>query len=404
VRGPIRGVLRYSTRDLIVAAVVAIASFGAGLAWSAAADARESEPELDAAKCASDCDGKAASVGSTVELTGSGLEAVEVVKFASDEEKRVKAKPEDVSDEVVEVVVPEGAVTGKPRVVDSERDKATAPKDLEIADSDSDSTETPTPTDPGEPTDPSEPTDPAQPDDPNDPTGPGTGDAPGDTSPDGISVDPDKGFFKGKRSATAHVSGGSVSELEVVAADTGEAVATVPVKDDGAGEAVAKWNGVTDAGEVAANGDYEYRAAAGGDSATFEQYDHIFPVNGKHDYGDGIGAGRGHQGQDVFADCGTKMVAARAGKVESVAFHDAAGNYLVIDGKKTDADYAYMHLEDAPLVAEGDKVKTGEAIGHVGETGNASGCHLHFELWGSGYQQGEPSDPTPELKKWDEWS
>jgi murein DD-endopeptidase MepM/ murein hydrolase activator NlpD len=390
VRGSIRGVLQFSTRDVIVAAIVAIASFGAGLVFSAAADAQSAEPELDGVSCVSDCDGKAATIGSKVELTGSGLEQVRTVKFSSDEEKRVKTAPDGTADDVVEVTVPEGAVTGKPRVVDSERNKATSPKDLQIAAVAAD--------EPADTTDPADPNDPTQPG-----SDPGTGDAPGDTSPDGISVDPDKGFFKGKRTATAHVSGGSVSELDVVSADDGSVVATVPVTDEGTGEATAKWNGVTEDGDVAPNGKYEF-GGGGGDSAAFEQYDHIFPINGKHTYGDGLGAGRGHQGQDVFADCGTKLVAARAGKVEIVAYHEAAGNYMVIDGKKTDTDYVYMHMQEAPKLNEGDKVKTGGAIGLTGETGNASGCHLHFEMWDSGYQQGEPADPTPQLKKWDDWS
>jgi hypothetical protein len=393
VRTPFRGApLQYSARDVIIAAVVAIASFGAGLVFAGAADAKATEPELDGARCVTDCDGKAASIGSTVELTGAGLEAVEKVKFSSNEEKRVKTEPDSTADDMVEVTVPDGAVTGKPRVVDADRNKATSPKELQIADSGTDS-----PTElPSDPTDPNDPTEPG--------ADPGTGDAPGDTSPDGISVDPDKGFFKGKRRAVAHVSGGSVTELDVVSADGGDVVATVPVKDEGTGEATAKWDGVTADGEVAPNGEYEYSAGGAGDSAAFEQYDHIFPVNGKHTYGDGLGAGRNHQGQDVFADCGTKMVAARAGKVTNVAFHEAAGNYIVINGKKNDTDYVYMHLQDAPTLAEGDKVKTGEGIGHVGETGNASGCHLHFEMWDSGWQQGEPADPTPQLKKWDDWS
>jgi murein DD-endopeptidase MepM/ murein hydrolase activator NlpD len=215
---------------------------------------------------------------------------------------------------------------------------------------------------------------------------------------DGLSVDPDKGFFEGKRQATAHVASGS-AEIEVVAADSDIPVATVNAEDG-----TASWDGITDDGEVAENGEYEFRDPDGGDSAAFEQYDHIFPINGKHEYGDGMGAGRNHQGQDVFADCGTKMVAARAGKVEMADTHDAAGNYIVIDGKKTDTDYVYMHLAEPALPAEGDKVKTGEAIGQVGETGNASGCHLHFELWDSGYQQGSPADPEPQLKQWDDWS
>ena len=215
---------------------------------------------------------------------------------------------------------------------------------------------------------------------------------------DGVTVDPDKGFFEGKRQATALLTG-DTSEVEVVAAGSDVPVATVQV-DAGA----ASWDGITDTGEVAANGEYEFRDPGGGDSAAFEQYDHIFPIDGKHTYGDGLGAGRNHQGQDVFADCDTKMVAARAGKVEISDTDGASGNYVVIDGKKTDTDYAYLHMAEPASVDEGDKVKTGEAIGHVGETGNASGCHLHFELWESGYQEGSPSDPGPKLKKWDEWS
>ena len=389
MRGMNRGVLRISTKDVIAAVVVAAIAFIAGLAMSGKAKAAAGEPKLDGAECASDCSGGAAQAGSTVELTGTGLGAVEKVKFASAEEKRAKAKPESVDDELVEVVVPEGAVTGPVRVVDADRNKATTPDELEIAEEG------------GDPA--AEPTDPAAPTDPTDP-GTGTGDAPGDTSPDGISVDPDKGFFQGKRQATAHVSGGSVSELEVVSAADGATVATVAAADDGTGEVTASWNGVTDSGEVAPNGEYEYRAPGGGDSAAFSQYDHIFPINGQHEYGDGLGAGRDHQGQDVFADCGTKMVAARAGKVETSESHASAGNYLVIDGKKTDTDYVYMHLQEPSPLAVGDKVKTGGAIGLVGETGNASGCHLHFEMWDAGYQQGSPADPAPELKKWDEWS
>jgi murein DD-endopeptidase MepM/ murein hydrolase activator NlpD len=59
----------------------------------------------------------------------------------------------------------------------------------------------------------------------------------------------------------------------------------------------------------------------------------------------------------------------------------AAGNYLVIDGDGTGDDTAYMHLRDAALPAKGDRVQTGEVVGYVGDTGDANGCHLHFELW-----------------------
>lgn len=392
MRGPLRGVLRFSMKEAIVAAIVAVISFMAGLYLSSSANAQETgEPELEDVSCVTDCDGKAASIGSTVELTGTGLATVEKVKFTSDGEKRAKAEPESTDDELVEVVVPEGAVTGPPRVVDADRNKSTSPVDLEITDSTGSGTGEPTEPQPTEP----EPTDP----------GTGTGTEPGNTSPDGLSVDPTKGFFRGKRMATAHLGGGSATEVEVVSATDGTTVATVPVQPatDGS-ESTATWDGVTDTGEVAPNGEYEFRAGTAGDSAAFEQYDHIFPVNGKHTYGDGIGAGRGHQGQDVFADCGTKLVAARAGTIEHSDTHSEAGNYVVIDGKKTDADYVYMHMAEPSLLAEGEKAKTGGAIGHVGETGNASGCHLHFEVWPSGWQEGDFDDPEPLLKAWDEYS
>jgi murein DD-endopeptidase MepM/ murein hydrolase activator NlpD len=42
----------------------------------------------------------------------------------------------------------------------------------------------------------------------------------------------------------------------------------------------------------------------------------------------------------------------------------------------------------------------------VGDSGNAQGCHLHFELWGAPgwYDGGDPFDPLPALQAWDSWS
>jgi murein DD-endopeptidase MepM/ murein hydrolase activator NlpD len=141
-------------------------------------------------------------------------------------------------------------------------------------------------------------------------------------------------------------------------------------------------------------------------------YGHVFPVRGRHDFGSGgarFGAGRSghsHQGQDVFAACGTPLVAARGGKVKFAGFHSAAGYYVVIDGKGTETDYAYMHLRQRAAVQVGDSVYTGQDLGEVGETGNARGCHLHFEEWsGPGwYDGGRPVDPLPDLQRWDKTS
>jgi murein DD-endopeptidase MepM/ murein hydrolase activator NlpD len=136
---------------------------------------------------------------------------------------------------------------------------------------------------------------------------------------------------------------------------------------------------------------------------------HQFPVRGPHGYGEAqarFGGGRGHQGQDVFAACGTPIVAARGGTVQFKQYHSAAGHYVVIDGEKTNLDYSYMHLRDAALVGKGDRVRTGQLIGFVGDTGRASACHLHFEMWSAPgwYSGGAPMDPLPSLLAWDELS
>ncbi len=103
---------------------------------------------------------------------------------------------------------------------------------------------------------------------------------------------------------------------------------------------------------------------------------------------------------------GTPLVAARGGTVQFAGFHALAGNYLVIDGKGTREDYAYMHLRRRALVKKRQRVRTGQAIGEVGETGDAVGCHLHFEIWTppGWYEGGRPYDPLPSLRAWDGWS
>jgi murein DD-endopeptidase MepM/ murein hydrolase activator NlpD len=139
---------------------------------------------------------------------------------------------------------------------------------------------------------------------------------------------------------------------------------------------------------------------------------HVFPVRGAHDFG-GAGArfgtgraGHSHQGHDVFAKCGTPLVAARGGKVQFEESHPAGGHYVVIDGDGTGVDYAYMHLVEPSPFDVGDTVKTGQRIGSVGDSGNAHGCHLHFEMWSAPgwYSGGRPFDPLRPLKAWDSWS
>jgi murein DD-endopeptidase MepM/ murein hydrolase activator NlpD len=145
------------------------------------------------------------------------------------------------------------------------------------------------------------------------------------------------------------------------------------------------------------------------DPAEFVFLRHEFPIRGPHGYGEfaaRFGGGRGHQGQDVFAACGTPLVAARGGVVKFEQYHARAGHYIVIDGEQTGVDYAYMHLRDASLVDVGDRVRTGQPIGYVGDTGSASACHLHLEMWRAPgwFSGGQPFDPLPSLLDWDQRS
>ena len=133
--------------------------------------------------------------------------------------------------------------------------------------------------------------------------------------------------------------------------------------------------------------------------------EYVFPVRGPHQYWDGFGAGRGHEGQDVGAACGTRLVAVTAGRIQYKAYQSAAGNYIVIDMKGTPDDVAYMHLIKPSMTRVGQSVQAGQTVGYVGQTGDATGCHLHFEYWrGDWYGGGHPIDPAPFLHRVDRTS
>jgi murein DD-endopeptidase MepM/ murein hydrolase activator NlpD len=204
--------------------------------------------------------------------------------------------------------------------------------------------------------------------------------------------------------------------VEVVSQKTREVVRRLPAQDVEANvPASVRWNGGAARGSAKA-GVYRFQVHAkeskvDSDAAdgrrTVGLFEYKFPVAGQHTYGDGIGAGRGHRGQDVFADCGTPLEAARAGRVQYAGFQaSGAGHYVVIDGKRTGKDFVYMHLREGPEVADGQRVRTGQRIGEVGQTGNATGCHLHFELWSAPgwYEGGAFLNPTPALRRWDRYS
>lgn len=131
----------------------------------------------------------------------------------------------------------------------------------------------------------------------------------------------------------------------------------------------------------------------------------VFPIPTKHTFGDGFGAGRRHRGVDIFSPCGTTTVAVMNSKVVFNGFQGAAGNYVVLRNKKIKRDYVYMHLQSRSPLRKGEKVVVGQFVGPVGDTGRATGCHLHFEIWkGKWYRGGRALNPLRSLQSWDTYS
>lgn len=98
--------------------------------------------------------------------------------------------------------------------------------------------------------------------------------------------------------------------------------------------------------------------------------------------------GRAHQGIDLAAPVGTPIFAAREGVVlyaDNVV--RGYGNMVVIS-HAGDLLTAYAHTS-VLLVRKGDRVRRGQIIARVGQTGHATAPHLHFEV-----RQGQvPRDP-----------
>jgi murein DD-endopeptidase MepM/ murein hydrolase activator NlpD len=368
----------------LIAAVAGVATIcaGAGIAAASGGGVGVADgPQLRDVLCVQKCAGaRQATTGSLVRLEGKDLDQVQEVQFAGGG-GRIGVAPAAVSAGAVEAAVPGGAVTGTVRV-NAYGTEAETPNALEIV--------------------------------------------PESAIPDSsgfkltsAAARPRKTYFDGVRApAVSYLFEGLEStavRIDVVNRDTKEVVRTWVVEGAVANaENVAEWDGQTSEGRLAANGEYKFRigSAAGETVQTtadsrFGFYQYRFPLAAKHSYGDGFGAGRGHQGQDVFSRCGATLRAARGGRVQWNRTHSAAGNYLVIDGKRTKRDFMYAHLLAPSPLQEGERVRTGEPIGQVGDTGNASGCHLHFEVWsGPGWYEGGQPLPSVRglLKTWDVWS
>jgi len=144
----------------------------------------------------------------------------------------------------------------------------------------------------------------------------------------------------------------------------------------------------------------------------------VFPVVGPVSYKDDFGDPRAkwpHPGNDLMAEKRQIAVAAEAGKIKYWTRSPTAGCMLYLFGK-SGTSYQYIHLNNdltggndnrgkcvagtayAPGLKDGASVRAGQAIGFVGDSGDANGIHphLHFEVHPN---DGSAVDPFPYLGK-----
>lgn len=90
------------------------------------------------------------------------------------------------------------------------------------------------------------------------------------------------------------------------------------------------------------------------------------------------GASTFHEGIDIGAPSGSKVLAAAAGEIVISKYSYSGGNYIMID-HGSGVFTVYMHLSKR-YYEVGKEVSQGEVIGLVGSTGYSTGPHLHFGI------------------------
>ena len=91
---------------------------------------------------------------------------------------------------------------------------------------------------------------------------------------------------------------------------------------------------------------------------------------------------RSHEGVDIFADRGTPVIAITDGIIDSAGERGLGGKQVWLRDNLFGRRIYYAHLDEI-AVSEGEKVKLGDTLGFVGNTGNAKDLppHLHFGIY-----------------------
>lgn len=110
--------------------------------------------------------------------------------------------------------------------------------------------------------------------------------------------------------------------------------------------------------------------------------------------------GTQHQGNDYAGDVGTPIYAFTDGRVVAAGPATGFGNWIIVDHEIDGHTYStvYGHMfDDGVLVRVGDHVTAGQKIALIGNNGQSTGAHLHFEIWDGGRLPdgaGTAFDPT----------
>jgi murein DD-endopeptidase MepM/ murein hydrolase activator NlpD len=105
----------------------------------------------------------------------------------------------------------------------------------------------------------------------------------------------------------------------------------------------------------------------------------IWPVQGEISRGFAQDATRRHDGVDIIAPRGTSIQAAADGEVIFSGWGPGGYGRIVILQHQAEVITVYAHNHDN-LVRLGQRVRQGEPIATVGQSGRATGYHLHFEV------------------------
>jgi murein DD-endopeptidase MepM/ murein hydrolase activator NlpD len=137
----------------------------------------------------------------------------------------------------------------------------------------------------------------------------------------------------------------------------------------------------------------------------FTRVSSTFSLNRRHPVLNTI---RAHRGVDYAAPTGTPVIAAGDGKISFRGVQNGYGNTVILQhGGNITTLYAHLSRFAAPRV--GSRVRQGQTIGYVGQSGLATGPHLHYEYRLNGSHRNPrtvtlpPADPIP-AEQWEDFS